>query len=110
MKATKGSGLEQEQKSLIRAKVILGLITVALFCITYFGLFDTNLYYWHKQAGSFANIAGIVLFILCGAALLAGEWIVYKVASDTAWYIVWIVLFGLAIAASCGFNFSDPIK
>jgi len=110
MKVTKGSMLDQEQKSLIIAKVIMGLITVALFCMTYFGLFNTNLYHWHNQAGGLAHIAGIIVFILCGLALIFGEWIVYKVSSDTAWYVAWIVLFVLAICTSCGFNFSDPIK
>jgi len=110
MKATKDSMLDQEQKSLAVAKVIMGAITVVLFAMTYLGLFDTNLYYWHKQAGGTAQIAGIAVFILCGLALIFGEWIVYKVSSDTAWYVIWIVLFALAICTSCGFNFGDPVK
>jgi len=95
-----------EKKSLKTASIVLGAITVLLFCMTYFGLFHTYLYGWHQKASGAAHIGGVILFALCGFVLLAKQWISDKLTSDTAWYVIWIILLVMAIATSCGFNFT----
>lgn len=105
MKARKDLMLEAEKKSLGIAKVILCLITSTLFLLCHTKLIHTYLYDWQHRAGR-ASLIGGVLFMLAMSVPFAEGWISNKLRSETAWYIIWIILFGFAIAASCGFNFT----
>lgn len=102
----KGSMAEAEHKSLMKAKVVMAIVTLLLLLMNNFGLFDTYLSFWHQRASGFAKTTGTGLYIGCFLTLLLEGWISDKATNETLWYIIWIILLLAAIATSCGFNFS----
>jgi predicted MFS family arabinose efflux permease len=109
MKATKGSMLEAEQKSLTKAKIVMGIVTLILFLITHFGLFHTYFYGWQQRAGNPASAIGKVLFAIAILTLFLEGYISDKARNETLWYIIWIVLILAALFVSFGFNMSLPV-
>lgn len=97
---------DAERKSLKKAKIIMGLVTVLLICLSYLNLFHTNLYMWQMKADNSARLLGALIYGLCFIPLIFESWISNAAKSETIWYIIWIALLLAAIATSCGFNFS----
>jgi len=109
MKANKGSMLEAEQKSLTRAKIVMGLVTILLFLITHVGIFNTYFYVWQHRAGNPASLFGKILFIGALATLFLEGWISNKFKNETIWYVIWILLIVFGLLVSFGFNMSLPV-
>lgn len=108
METRKGSMLEAEKKSLKTAKIVMGVVTLLVFSMCYFGVPHTYLHYWHERASGGAKLFGGVLFGLAFITLFTEGWISNKFTSETLWYVVWIALLVFGIATSSGFNFTLP--
>jgi hypothetical protein len=100
---------EAEQKSLNKAKWVMGIVTVILLIITHFGLFHTYFYGWQQRAGNPASAIGKVLFAVALLTLFLEGWISDKARNETLWYIIWVVLLLAALFVSFGFNMSLPV-
>jgi hypothetical protein len=93
--------IQAEKKEDKRILAAVGVITLLLFLCVF--VFNTNLKEYSQRAGLFANLGG--------AALMIGSWVFLwfsaKNFSSSKGVIYWLVLLGLGIALSCGFNFGD---
>lgn len=99
---------DAEKKSLRKYKIIMALISVLLFSMSYFGLFGTYLYYWHKQTSSVTSALGIACYAASFLPLVFQAQIRDKLTSEGAFYIFWFIGIGLGLLVSCGFNFTLP--
>ena len=100
---------EAEKKSLKKAKIVMGIVTILLFLITHVGLFDTYFYGWQERAGNAASFIGKILFLSAIITLLAEGKITRKTESETMWYIIWFILLAASLFVSFGFNMSLPV-
>lgn len=108
MKTVKNSMADAERKEWSIAKIVMGVVTILLFLMSYQNLFHTNLFYWHKQAGSVAGGFGILFYALSILCLWIEPWLSAKTQNESLWYIVWFAGIAAGLVVSCGFNFSLP--
>lgn len=67
---------ESEKKGELIFHAIISLVAFIVFAMTFFNLFNTNLYDWHKNGGWFSHLIAIGLFLF-GAIW---PWVADKIA------------------------------
>lgn len=103
-KAPKGSMLEAEQKSYKIAKIIMSLVSIVLFLISYTALFHTDIHGWVSSAGAFGRTMGIVFYVMSLGSLIFEPVISDKTSSDWLWFVCWFVSVGMALLCPGGFD------
>jgi hypothetical protein len=102
-----GSAGDQQEKSEMKAKLVMGAVTLLLFAMCYLNLFHTELFQHHLQASWGAKIFGVVVFAAAFLPLVFENWLSDQTESDWLWFVLWIIFFVLSIFVSSGFNFGS---
>lgn len=102
----KGSMGAADQKNTNGFKIVMALVTLLLFFMTYFGVPHSNLYEWHKHAAGFWKFLGVVLFVAMFMPIIFQQKIEDETQSERSWFIIWFILLGLSFLVSAGFDFS----
>jgi hypothetical protein len=102
-----GSAGDAQEKSEMKAKLVMGVVTILLFAMCYLNLFHTDLFQHHLQASFGTKIIGVVVFAGAFLPLVFENWLSDQTENDWVWFVLWIILFGLSIFTSSGFNFGS---
>lgn len=107
MKYPKGSMAEADAKSSKRFFIGAALVIAVIMSAIYFN-FPSSFFHtvYYVRSGTLAHIASILLFATCYYFIVAGAGILWGEKSGGNYTIIVLVLLGLAIATSAGFNFS----
>ncbi len=106
-KGTMGYADEKEKKTW---KVILTVVTLILFSITFLGVGNLYPYQWMKHADNLANVIGFSMFVIS----IAYTWVADKLfpfafGGRISPFAVSLVLTFFAPVVSAGFNLSMDI-
>jgi hypothetical protein len=102
-----GSAGDAQEKSEMKAKLVMGVVTLLLFAMCYLNLFHTELFQHHLQASLGARVFGVVVFAATFLPLLFENWLSDQTENDWIWFVLWILLFVASLLTSSGFNFGS---
>lgn len=103
-----GTMLSKENKSLTKAKIIMGVVTALLFLVFGTTLIDLYPAYWYQQSAQIAHVIGTGLFILSLLPLFTEKWLSIKLQAEWAFYLVWFILILAGMLTCAGFKFDLP--
>ena len=96
---------EADDKAARNFKIAATVVVSLIFSMIYFNLPHTFLNDYHKAAGTFWQIAGVVPFLACVGFMWFGSELTFGEKTGWQYGVISVVLLALGIFMSCGWTF-----